>query len=157
MIAEFLIKWWEIIVIVLLVADIVVQKTKWKGDDDILAMIKKGIVAIFTAKPGKLSMIFLFVMLGLLLTGQAFAAPFLICDPQTNVTHYIITIDGNTSEVLAFDLGDGTVMLRYDLAGISSGTHNVEVKAKNVWGESTPVPFDFVKALPAVVEGIRIE
>jgi len=85
------------------------------------------------------------------------AAPFLICDPQTNVTHYVVTLDGDTSTAPAFDLGDGTLMLKYDLAGIPAGAHNVQVKAKNLWGESIPVPFDFTKALPDVPGGIRIE
>ena len=155
MITGFLIKYWELIVIGFLIADIIVQKTKWKGDDDILAMIKRGIVAVFTIKPGKLSV--LFIGLLLLVPSLTLASPFLVCDPQTNVTHYVVTIDGDTTEVLAFDLGDGTVMLRYDLAGVSSGTHNMEIKAKNVWGESVAVPFDFVKALPVVPVAIRIE
>lgn len=85
------------------------------------------------------------------------ADPSLISDPQTNVTHYVVDMDGDTSTVPAFDLGDGTVMLKYDLAGIPTGTHNVQVKAKNLWGESTSVPFDFTKALPGVVERLRIE
>ena len=58
MITAFLIKWWELIIIGLLVLDIIVQKTPWKGDDDILAMIKNGIKYVFTIKPGQLPMIF---------------------------------------------------------------------------------------------------
>ena len=54
MITAFLIKWWELIVIGFLIADIIVQKTPWKGDDDILAMIKNGIKTIFSIKPGVL-------------------------------------------------------------------------------------------------------
>lgn len=85
------------------------------------------------------------------------ADPYLICDPATNVTHYVVTLDGDTSTVPAFDLGDGTLMLKYDLAGIPTGPHNVAVKAKNLWGESTSVPFDFTKALPDAAERLRIE
>ena len=48
MITAFLIKWWELIIIGLLVLDIIVQKTPWKGDDDILAMLKNGIKTIFS-------------------------------------------------------------------------------------------------------------
>jgi hypothetical protein len=155
MVTEFLIKWWELIVIFLLVADIVIQKTKWKGDDDILAMIKNIIKAIFTSKPGKL--LLLIGLSALLLPSLAFADPYLVCNPQTNVTHYVIIIDGSTSEVLAYDLGDGTVMLKYDLAGVSTGAHNVEVEAKNVWGVSSPVPFAFTKAVAGVPANIRIE
>lgn len=155
MITEFLIKWWELVVISFLIANTIIQKLKWKGADDVLTMIKNIIVALFTAKPGKLPM--LFIGLFLLIPCLTFASPFLVCDPQTNVTHYIVTINGNTTEVLAFDLGDGTVMLRYDLAGILTGIHNTTVKAKNIWGESVAVPFEFVKALPAVPKAIRIE
>ena len=54
MITKFLIEWWELIVIGLLAADIIVQKTPWKGDDDILAMIKNAIKYVFTIKPGQL-------------------------------------------------------------------------------------------------------
>ena len=86
----------------------------------------------------------------------ASAAPFLVCDPQTNVTHYVITGDINVT-VPATDLGDGTVRLQYDLNGITEGTFNLQVKAKNIWGESVAVPFDFVKAIPAVPGAIRIE
>ena len=92
----------------------------------------------------------------LLLPVLAFANPFLVCDPQTNVTNYVITGDINVT-VPATDLGDGTVRLQYDLAGITEGTFKLEVKAKNIWGESISVPFDFVKALPAAPEVIRIE
>lgn len=92
----------------------------------------------------------------LLVPVLAFASPFLVCDPQTNVTHYVITGDINVT-VPATDLGDGTVRLQYDLNGITEGTFNIQVKAKNVWGESVIVPFDFVKALPVALEAIRIE
>lgn len=54
MITAFLLKYWELIVIFLLVADIIVQKTPWKGDDDLLAMLKNGIKTIFSIKPGVL-------------------------------------------------------------------------------------------------------
>jgi len=99
----------------------------------------------------------LFLLAFIFIPSLVFAAPFLVCDPQTNVTHYVVTIDGNTTEVLAFDLGNGTVMLRYDLEGISAGTHNTELKAKNIWGESVAVPFVFVKAIPVAPGGTRIE
>lgn len=152
MITAFLIKWWELIIIGLLVLDIIVQKTPWKGDDDILAMLKNGIKTIFSIKPGVLPIFLAFM----LIPSLAFTAPFLICDPQTNVTHYVITGSINVT-VPATDLGDGTFQLQLDLAGISGGTYDLEVKAKNVWGESVAAPFDFTKALPDVVTGVRIE
>jgi len=101
----------------------------------------------------KLLMIFFgFILMPML----AFADPYLVCDPQTNVTHYVITGDINIT-VPATDLGDGTVRLQYDLAGIAAKPYDLQVKAKNIWGESVAVPFDFVKALPAVPAAIRIE
>ena len=70
------------------------------------------------------------------------AAPFLVCDEDSNVTSYLVTLDsGEEVEVPA--------PLRFDLSGISEGEHVIEVKAKNVYGESAPVPFEFIKALPA--------
>ena len=106
----------------------------------------------------KYSLILMIILSFLFIAITALADPFLVCDPQpkTDVTHYVITGDINAT-VPAKDLGDGTVRLEYDLAGIVEGTFNLEVKAKNVWGQSTPVPFDFVKALPAAPGAIRIE
>ena len=98
----------------------------------------------------------LIFMLVMIIPTLVLAAPFLICDPQTNVTHYVITGSINVT-VLATPYGNGTVRLEYDLAGISMGNHNVEVKAKNIWGESVAVPFVFSKQVPEVPETIRIE
>ena len=99
---------------------------------------------------GILFVIFLFVPV------LVFADPHLTADPQANVTHYVITGDINVT-VPAFDLGNDTVKLWLDLAGISSGTYQIDVKAKNIWGESVATPFDFTKAVPGAVTGVRIE
>jgi len=90
------------------------------------------------------------------MAGSAFAAPYLVCDPQTNVTSYIVTLDGTETEVPAQDLGNGTVRLHFDLASVTEGEHHVEVRAKNIWGVSDPVPFDFTKTLPALPSGFSI-
>jgi hypothetical protein len=82
----------------------------------------------------------------MMLMGTALADPFLICDPQTNVTHYVITLDGWSITVPAIDLGDGTFNLRFDMGGINVGNHNMEIKAKNLWGESIGVRFGFEKS-----------
>jgi hypothetical protein len=95
--------------------------------------------------------------LGWLFVANAHASPFLVCDPQTGVTHYVVTIDGVTDTVPAFDLGDGTVMLKYDLASLGDGEHNCQVKSKNIWGESVAVPFVFTKAAAVVPGRLRIE
>ena len=78
----------------------------------------------------------------------AHAAPFLVCDPQENVTSYAVTMDDTTVTVLAQDLGDNTGRLYYDLDGIENGSHNCTVKAKNMWGESANTPFSFSKIQP---------
>ena len=67
-----------------------------------------------------------------------------------------MTIDGVSTEVEAFDLGDGEVMLKYGLDGLSNGMHEVSVKAKNIWGESEPVPFSFTREDPPTPVGIGL-
>ena len=76
------------------------------------------------------------------------AAPFLVCDPQENITSYIVDLDGVIIEEPALGLGDGTVRLYYDLGGIADGVHNCTVTAKNVWGVAEPTPFSFSKIQP---------
>jgi hypothetical protein len=98
-----------------------------------------------------------------LIAGSAAAGPFLVCDPQPGpgqpggVENYIVILDGTPYVSTPEDLGDGTVRLHYDLAGIAVGDHNVEVKAENKWGESAPVPFAFTKQLPPSPTNIGLE
>jgi len=101
--------------------------------------------------------LFLFCALAMITNNMARAAPFLICDPQTNVTHYVVMIDGITETVPAFDLGDGTVRLNFDLAGVTEGEHTCTVKAGNEWGESIAVPFVFTRAGPDAPGNVRIQ
>lgn len=99
----------------------------------------------------------------LLIAGSAAAGPFLVCDPQPGpgqpggVENYIVILDGTPNDSIPEDLGDGTVRLHHDLAGIAVGDHNVEVKAENKWGESAPVPFVFTKQLPPSPTGMGLE
>jgi len=104
-----------------------------------------------------LFILFLFCALAMAFVKIARAEPYLICDPQLNVSFYVVTIDGNTNTVPAFDLGDGTVRLNYDLAGITEGEHVCSIKAGNVWGESVSVPFVFTRAGPGVPGNVRIQ
>jgi hypothetical protein len=88
----------------------------------------------------------------------AFGNPFLVCDPQTDVDEYVVTIDGVTTtepyqEVV---FSDGTYAVIKDLDGIPDGTHNVSVKAKNMWGESVSVPFVFSSVKPSSPSGIGL-
>jgi len=95
--------------------------------------------------------------------GALSASPFLVCDCQDNVEQYVVNMDGAIAIVDASD-GAGTSMvctngqkrLSYDVGSISDGNHHVEVKAKNKWGESVAVPFDFSKTLPGEITGIGL-
>lgn len=92
-----------------------------------------------------------------IIVGLCYGAPFLVCDPQPNhITHYIVNLDGTETEVPAQDLGDGTVRLHFDLAGVPEGSHHVEVRAKNIWGVSDPAPFDFTRENPQTPSGFSI-
>ena len=104
-----------------------------------------------------LFVLFLFCFLAMFTNNMARAAPFLICDPQTNVTHYVVTINEITETVAAYDLGDGTVMLAYDLKDVDTGLNTCLVKAKNEWGESVNVPFSFTRAPPDAPVNVRKE
>lgn len=72
-----------------------------------------------------------------------YASPFLVCDPQVNVTSYVVSINGTIEEVPAQVLGDNSTRLHYDIGGLADGSYICSVKAKNFWGESAPVPFSF--------------
>jgi hypothetical protein len=88
-----------------------------------------------------------------------FAAPYLICDPQTGVQYYQITgaswITGNVPAQT-----DGS--LRVDVGSALTGTTNMTVKAckaDTAWGEvcSTATPFALVRpAAPVVPAGLKL-
>ena len=83
------------------------------------------------------------VLLIIFTSSVAFAAPFLICDPQAGVQFYRITGDpfwtGNVPAQL-----DGSI--KSDLLGIAIGTHSIQVSAcSELWGCSTPSPFSFTR------------
>jgi hypothetical protein len=55
-------------------------------------------------------------------------------------------MDGAGQQTVAAKVNtDGTTTLWYDLGSTTTGTHNVTVKAKSLWGESTASPFVFTK------------
>ena len=93
----------------------------------------------------------------MLVSIRAADSPYLVADPVTDATHYEVTLDGQVETVTAYDMGDGTVILRFDLGGIEMGSHHVSVKAINVYGMSTATTKDFTKALPAAPVNVRIE
>ena len=90
--------------------------------------------------------------------GTAGAEPFLVCDPTTDqITEYVLVIDDRDPVTsVPEDLGDGTVRLKYDLEGLSIGQHHIEVRARNIWGQSDAAPFDCIKSLPGQPAGLKI-
>lgn len=77
----------------------------------------------------------------------AFAAPFLVCDPDTSTDTYIITWeDGSKTETPA--------PLHYDLKDIEVGKYPIQVNGKNIWGEGPAVPFSFTKEYPQSVTNL---
>jgi len=80
----------------------------------------------------------------------AIFAVWLVCDPATNVTSYLIVESGVTTEVQA--QADGS--LREGLDSWPDGVHDIKVHAKNIWGISSPAPFSFIKGVPAVPIGV---
>ena len=92
------------------------------------------------------------VFMVLFVTGFAWGAPFLACDPQEGVVGYTLT--GLTDKTIAAQ-PDGS--LKYDLAPLANGSYSVTVAACNVWGCSEPAaPFPVVKKVPVAPVGLRI-
>lgn len=95
----------------------------------------------------------LFVLvLSVCLAGVAFASPFIVTDPVTNVDNCIITVDGVATTLPPVD---GTC--KFDVGSVSTGEHLVSIVTENIWGQSTSVPFSFTKELPEAVTNIRLE
>jgi hypothetical protein len=88
----------------------------------------------------------------LLLSTTAYAAPFLVTDPQSGVVGYEIT--GLGAPVMFVAQPDGS--LKYDLAPVNNGTYTLTVAACNVWGCSSTAPFSFSKQVPSAPAGLRI-
>ena len=89
------------------------------------------------------------ILLVLALTGIALAAPFLVCTPDPDAENYLIKVNGATEiEVPA--------PLHWDVGPLSDGQYQLEVAAKNMWGISTYVPFDFNKKVPGSPLGIGL-
>jgi len=74
-----------------------------------------------------------------------YASPFLICDPQTNVTSYIVDINGTVEEVPAQDLGNNTSRLHLDLDGLADGDYSCSVKQRTFGGSQKPSLFRSAK------------
>ena len=88
-----------------------------------------------------------------LMASTAWAAPFIVCDPQEGVIGYDITgLPGGTVSYIA--QADGSI--KYDLAAVQNGTYELTVAACNIWGCGDSVPFAFTKQLPSAPAGLRL-
>lgn len=98
--------------------------------------------------------ILVIVLMAVLLPLSVWASPFLACDPQANTDEFIVNFNG-VEETVTYNEQSGVVILK-DLAGIADGNHSVTVRAKNIWGESSDIPFAFSKELPGSPSGIAL-
>jgi hypothetical protein len=168
MITEFLIKWWELVIIGFLVLNLIIQKIeKIKGRSDILTWIwqfltwivslaRQIVTMLFSTTPGKLPMIFIgLFLMGSLMAGQVFAEPFLKAGATLNATKWQIDLNGVIIEAPVDSEDATTAWLKYDLIGLAEGDHSVKVRAGNAWGWSQWYPLDgpltFTKALADVL------
>jgi hypothetical protein len=96
----------------------------------------------------------------LIMCGTAAASPFLVCDPYdaaVGVDTFVITIDGGTAYTSpAQVMTDGKTRLYLDLGSVTSGSHSMTIKARNVWGDSATAPFEFTKSVPSAPVGIGL-
>lgn len=101
-----------------------------------------------------LSLIILLLALGCIWVNVAFAAPFLVCDPQAEVTEYQLTIDGQAPTQHAAQ-PDGSARIDLGALSIADGEHVYMLQAGNVWGWSAPSdPLLNVKSLPSMPVGV---
>ena len=106
-------------------------------------------------------------VLMVLFSFNAWAAPFVVSDPYpTTVTQpdgFMVAVDGATAVASPAQAVTGGVRLHHDVAGVSSGSHTVRIKAYKqdaVWGrlESDEAVFTFVRpASPGRPAGIGLE
>jgi hypothetical protein len=94
------------------------------------------------------------VVVVMLLAGPALADPWLVCDPYPTGDKpdgFKYVLDTGTEVSVAYSerlFGTENVAVVCDLATVTTGNHNIGVKAWNIWGDSASVPFAFSKSLP---------
>lgn len=150
---DWIIANWEVLSVVLvLVFDRVVIWWPIKHRDFIVTVLL-WLVGLLKKTPS-VTKTSLFLLVFLLIPVFVFAAPFLVCDPQTGVDKYILEINTVEMPELAAE-PDGSI--RYDLAGIAEGDFIIRAKAGNIWGWSTySDPLSFTKTLPQTPMGLRV-
>ena len=101
----------------------------------------------------------LIILAIILMAATAQASPWLVCDPQPGITGYAWSMDGGPWTETPYELYDDTCAKVRDLADVSTGPHNIQVKAftiDEIWGrqESETAPFDFAR--PAVGKSLNM-
>jgi len=86
----------------------------------------------------------------LLVPSFSFAAPFLVCDPQSGVTNYKLT---GPSWVLTSVSAQPDGSIKMDVSGSTVGSNSLTIaacKSNPIWGEmcSSTVPFTFTRPGP---------
>lgn len=107
-----------------------------------------------------MKVIMLAVILVLALVGTASANPFIVCDPQTGVTHYKATGPAWVPATNIPAQADGS--LKMDIATSPVGTSNMTFSAcmgDPMWGElcSSTTPFSFTRpGKPTLPVGVKL-
>ena len=108
--------------------------------------------------------LFIIAMLTLLFAGQAFANPFLVCDPQAGVEEYQLLIDGvvidsdpSDSDIDTFPAQlDGSALIELSQFNLPDGEHTYILVAMNAWGQATSDPFVNFKIVPVSSTGMGL-
>lgn len=95
----------------------------------------------------------------LMLVPSVMAAPFVVSDDFTAslVDSCVVTIDGTEYKVEPSPTVAEQARCAIDVGTVTNGSHTMTLHTENVWGGSTPVPFDFTKELPPNLSNIRLE
>jgi len=97
-----------------------------------------------------------------LFSSAALASPYLICDCQDNVDQYVITFDNGTpiiSDAVTAECTNGQKRLSLDVGplNLTDGPHHLDgIARSSIWGDSSPAPFDFTKAVPNSLSGLKL-
>jgi len=97
-----------------------------------------------------------FFLVCVFMAGPAFGWPWLTCDAQVGITHYEVTVAGETSIVSArLD-----TRLWFDLEDFAVGDYEFKVKAMRIsgteWGVSTATPWNGACVPLVPVSGLSV-
>jgi len=112
-----------------------------------------------------LAVSFFLLAIGLMATVCS-AAPYIVCNPYPSTAtvpdYFSVVVDGGTAVQSTPYAVTGGVELHFDVAGLSSGSHTINVSAcsnttsTQAGGCSTATPFTFSKVTPVVPTGVGI-